>query len=47
MFNALKLSVVVTVEVLAKILTDVIVEILVEILAAEVLIKLAGGMELV
>jgi NADH:ubiquinone oxidoreductase subunit K len=46
-FNSLRLSIVVATEVLTDVLTDVTVEVLIEILAAEVLIKLASGTELI
>ena len=45
--DILRLSVEVLAEVLPKVLTDVTVEVLTEILAAEVLVELTGGTELV
>jgi hypothetical protein len=45
--DVLRLSVEVLAEVLLEVLADIAVEVLAEILAAEVLVKLAGGMELV
>ena len=45
--NSLSLSIVVAAEILTKILADVIIEVLIEIFAAEVLVKLTSGTELV
>ena len=47
MLDILKLSIEVLIKVLPEVLIDVAIEVLTEILAAEVLIKLTSGTELV
>ena len=47
MLDILRLSIKVLTEVLPEVLTDVAIEVLTEILAAEVLVKLTSGTELI